>query len=222
MLDIIDLGYWYSHPDDALFSNVNLNFEAGQSYAVVGESGSGKTTFLSLVAGLDTPKAGRIELNGKDIRKMGLTNYRKHSVSIVFQAYNLFNYMSPVNNVMTAMAITNSKHQGDKAYAKQLLGKLGLAEDQMGQNVTHLSGGQQQRVAIARAMACDADLVVADEPTGNLDEANTKDVVDLFQKLAHEENKCVIIVTHETSVAAACDHSFRLAHKQFTAEQPTA
>ncbi|GAA3604716.1 ABC transporter ATP-binding protein [Secundilactobacillus similis] len=215
MLNIKELGYWYDRPENALFQHVNLTFEVGQSYAVIGQSGSGKTTFLSLLAGLDVPREGTIELDGRDIQQIGLTNYRKHDVSIVFQSYNLLTYMSPLNNVLTALAITDSSHKGDQAFARELLQKLGLTDEQMTKNVGKLSGGQQQRVAIARAMACDANLVVADEPTGNLDEANTKEVVALFQQLAHEQNKCVIIITHESDVAKACDHAYRLADHQF-------
>lgn len=215
MLNIKELGYWYDRPENALFQHVNLTFEVGQSYAVIGQSGSGKTTFLSLLAGLDVPREGTIELDGRDIQQIGLTNYRKHDVSIVFQSYNLLTYISPLNNVLTALAITDSSHKGDQAFARALLQKLGLTDEQMTKNVGKLSGGQQQRVAIARAMACDANLVVADEPTGNLDEANTKEVVALFQQLAHEQNKCVIIITHESDVAKACDHAYRLADHQF-------
>lgn len=215
MLKIKNLGYWYDRPEEALFKDVNLEFRTGQSYAVIGQSGTGKTTFLSLIAGLDVPKEGSIELDGRDVRQIGLANFRKRDVSIVFQAYNLVTYMSSLDNVLTAMAITDSSHKGDKGFAKTLLGKLGLTETQIMQKVSHLSGGQQQRVAIARAMAVDANLVVADEPTGNLDEANTREVVALFQRLAHEQQKCVIIITHEPEVAQACDHQIQLAEHQF-------
>lgn len=205
MLEVSNLSYWYDNADQPLFSDLNLTFENGRSYAIVGQSGSGKTTFLSLIAGLDIPKKGVVKLDGHDVQRIGLTNYRKRDVSIVFQAYNLVTYMSALENVLTAMAITDSTHKGDKQYAGELLQKLGLTQQQMTQKVNRLSGGQQQRVAIARAMAVDANLVVADEPTGNLDEANTKEVVALFQQLAHEQNKCVIIVTHEMDVADECD-----------------
>ncbi|WP_338208030.1 ABC transporter ATP-binding protein [Lactiplantibacillus paraxiangfangensis] len=218
MLKVNDLGYWYDCQENSLFEHVNLNFEAGASYAIVGQSGSGKTTFLSLLAGLDKPRAGQIEMNGESINKIGLTNYRKSHVAIVFQSYNLLTYMSPLNNLMTAMAITDSTHRGDKRYATEMLRKLGLSDEQMTKNVQRLSGGQQQRVAIARTMVCDAKLVVADEPTGNLDEENTRDVIELFQKIAHEQHKCVIIVTHEPDVAATCDHSYRLAQHKFSLE----
>ena len=219
MLKANDIGYWYDRQENSLFEHVNLEFESATSYAIVGQSGSGKTTFLSLLAGLDKPRAGQIELNGEPINKIGLTNYRRSHVAIVFQSYNLFNYMSPLNNLMTAMAITKSSHQGDKEYAADMLRKLGITDEQMKKNVQKLSGGQQQRVAIARTMCCDAKVVVADEPTGNLDEENTKDVIEQFQKIAHEQKKCVIIVTHEPDVAAMCDHSYRLAKHGFSLEK---
>lgn len=219
MLSVNNLGYWYDQQANSLFENVNLSFAPGQSYAIVGQSGTGKTTFLSLIAGLDKPKAGSIELDGQSIAKIGLTTYRQRHVAIVFQSYNLLTYMSPLENLMTAMAITHSSHQGDKKYAQNMLRQLGITDEQMTKNVQKLSGGQQQRVAIARTMCCDAELVVADEPTGNLDEKNTAEVVRLFQRIAHEQGKCVIIVTHESEVAAACDHDYRLAHHRFTIER---
>jgi len=218
MLKTTDLGYWYDRQENSLFEHVSLEFISGTSYAIVGQSGSGKTTFLSLLAGLDKPRAGQIELNGEPINKIGLTNYRKSHVAIVFQSYNLFNYMSPLNNLLTAMAVTESSHRGDKAFATNMLRQLGITDEQMTKNVQKLSGGQQQRVAIARTMVCDAKLVVADEPTGNLDEENTKYVIEQFQKIAHDQHKCVIIVTHEPDVAKACDHSYRLAKHEFVSE----
>ncbi|MFC6201016.1 ABC transporter ATP-binding protein [Lactiplantibacillus nangangensis] len=218
MLKANDIGYWYDRQENSLFEHVNLEFKSGHSYAIVGQSGSGKTTFLSLLAGLDKPRAGQIELNGEPINQLGLTNYRKSHVAIVFQSYNLFTYMSPLNNLLTAMAVTSSSHKGDKKFAMDMLQTLGITDEQMTKNVQKLSGGQQQRVAIARTMVCDAKLVVADEPTGNLDEENTQYVIEQFQKIAHEQHKCVIIVTHEPDVAAACDYAYRLAKHEFTLE----
>lgn len=216
MLKTQDLGYWYQDEAHPLFQGINLTFESGKSYAILGHSGTGKTTFLSLIAGLDKPKAGEILLGDHALKQIGLTNYRRHDVAIVFQAYNLFTYMSPMNNLLTAMAITEAEHAGDRAYAKRILNDLGIGDNLVDRNVQQLSGGQQQRVAIARTMCCDAQLVVADEPTGNLDEDNTKAVIAQFQRIAHEQNKCVIIVTHEPDVAAQCDHQYRLENKQFT------
>lgn len=218
MLTTKNLGYWYDRPGNSLFTDINLEFEQGQSYTIVGQSGSGKTTFLSLIAGLEKPRVGEIDYNGHSINDIGLTKYRQQNVSIVFQSYNLLTYMSPLNNLLTAMAVTKSSHQGNQKYAKDMLRKLGLTDEQMTKNVQRLSGGQQQRVAIARTMCCDAKLVVADEPTGNLDEENTQEVIQLFQEIAHEQNRCVIIVTHEPDVAAVCDHAYRLAHHKFSLE----
>lgn len=219
MLELKQIGYWYDREENSLFKNVDLTFEIGHSYAIVGQSGSGKTTLLSLIAGLEKPKAGEIILNGQSLSQIGLTKYRQKKVSIVFQSYNLLTYMSPLNNLLTAMAVTKSTHEGDKMYAREMLRKLGLTDEQMTKNVQRLSGGQQQRVAIARTMCCDAKLVVADEPTGNLDEENTQEVIQLFQTIAHEQDRCVIIVTHEPDVAAACDYSYRLAHHEFALEK---
>ncbi|WP_143462432.1 ABC transporter ATP-binding protein [Levilactobacillus enshiensis] len=216
MLKTQGLGYWYQDKAQPLFQDINLEFDVGQSYAILGHSGTGKTTFLSLIAGLDKPKAGDILLDDRSLNQIGLTNYRRHEVSIVFQAYNLFTYMSPLNNLLTAMAITGTEHAGDKAFALKTLNDLGIGADLATRNVQHLSGGQQQRVAIARTMAGDAQLVVADEPTGNLDEDNTQAVIEQFQRIAHDRQKCVIIVTHEPDVAAQCDHQYRLENKQFT------
>lgn len=127
MLITKDLGYWYDHPDNILFEEVNLEFDTGKLYAIVGQSGSGKTTFLSLLAGLDNPKMGSIEFNGSDLKQIGLTNYRKKDVSVIFQSYNLFTYMSPLNNLMTAMAVTGAEHKGDKEYARDMLRQLGIS-----------------------------------------------------------------------------------------------
>ncbi|MFD1394175.1 ABC transporter ATP-binding protein [Lacticaseibacillus jixianensis] len=222
MLETENLTYWYTNQADYLFQGEHLQFEPGHSYAIVGQSGSGKTTMVSLLAGLDTPKAGTIRIDGQDIAQIGLAHYRRRKVSVVFQAFNLFTYMSALENLMTAMAITKAAHAGDQAFAQAMLQRLGLTDEQMRQNVQRLSGGQQQRVAIARTMVCDAPLVVADEPTGNLDEANTDEVIALFNQIAHEQGKCVIIVTHEPSVAAQCDGVLRLAHRTFTWEKTPA
>lgn len=214
MLTTEDLGYWYE-PDGPLFETVNLNFEAGKLYAILGSSGSGKTTFLSLITGLDTPKAGNILYNGQSLKEIGLQEYRRKDVSIVFQAYNLLPYMSAVDNVLTAMAIVKTQQSDPKAYALDNLAQVGITNDLADKKVTQLSGGQQQRVAIVRALCCDHGLIVADEPTGNLDETTSKDIVTLFQKIAHEQNKCIILVTHEQEVAAACDAVYELKNKEF-------
>ncbi|MTD39098.1 ATP-binding cassette domain-containing protein [Erwinia sp. CPCC 100877] len=215
MLQTQEVGYWYQNEQEFLYKNVNLEFQRGKMYAILGASGSGKTTFLSLIAGLDVPKTGTILYNGESLAKIGLRNYRKNDVSIIFQAYNLLPYMSALENVLTAMAISGSKQENRKAYALENLAKVGIDEQLALKNVNQLSGGQQQRVAIVRALCCDHELIVADEPTGNLDEKTSKEIVQLFQQVAHEQQKCIVIVTHEQEVAAACDAVYELKHQQF-------
>lgn len=210
-----DLGYWYTNnPDDYLFKNVNLTFEKGKLYSILGQSGSGKTTFLSLLAGLDAPKAGSILLEDKDISKSGLTTYRKSSVSTIFQAYNLLTYMSARQNVVTALEIAGKPI--NQADIEQLFTQVGIDSSQIDKPVLKLSGGQQQRVAIVRALATGHEIIIADEPTGNLDEETTQDIVSIFKKIAHEQHKTVVIVTHETAVAQETDVTFELKKKVFT------
>lgn len=210
-----NIGYWYTNnPDDYLFKDVNLSFERGKIYAILGQSGSGKTTFLSLLAGLDSPKAGNIYLNDKDINKSGLTNYRKNAVSTIFQSYNLMTYMTARQNVQTALEITNTPV--DNAKIDELFELVGIPKEMIDKPVLQLSGGQQQRVAIVRALATNHNVIIADEPTGNLDEETTQDIVNIFKDIAHQQNKTVIIVTHETAVAKETDVVFELKKKQFT------
>lgn len=216
MLTVKNLSHHYQNAEAPLYQDVNMDFEPSTLYTIVGESGSGKTTLLSFLAGLDAPSQGEILIDGQNIAKKGLTKYRQRDVSIVFQAYNLLNYMSAVDNVLTALAVTESAHKGDRDYALAKLAELGITDQLATKNVQQLSGGQQQRVAIARALAVDAPIVLADEPTGNLDEDNTEAVLNIFDKLAHEVGKTVIIITHESQVAARADVQIKLAQRQFT------
>ena len=215
VLQVENLGYWYTN-ERPLFQQVNLTFEPRKMYAILGTSGSGKTTFLSLLAGLDQPKEGQITYQGESLKQIGLQNYRKNRVSIVFQAYNLLPYLSAVENVLTAMAINQTKKDNPKEYAYQQLEKVGLPRELADKRVSHLSGGQQQRVAIVRAVCCEHDLIVADEPTGNLDEQTSQEIIALFQQLAHEQEKCIILVTHEKEVANASDEAYVLKNQQLT------
>jgi putative ABC transporter, ATP-binding protein len=212
MLEVENLSYWYQNRDDFLFENENLQFEKGKVYAILGQSGSGKTTFLSLLAGLDSPKEGKIKLNGKTIEKIGLTNFRKSKVSTIFQAYNLLPYMTARQNVQTALEISG------KNSAKNIEGffeEAGISKDLIDKPVSRLSGGQQQRVAIVRALATGNEIIIADEPTGNLDEKTTGEIVKIFKKIAHQNDKIVIIVTHEREVAAESDVVFELKKRKF-------
>ena len=196
-----DLTYYY-FSDRNIFEGLDLEFERGKVYVILGASGSGKTTLLSLLGGLDTPTGGEILFERKDIAEMGLEQYRHNCVSFVFQNYNLIEYMTPKENVqlVDAHATTDTLHQ------------VGLTDDEINRNVLKLSGGQQQRVAIARALASSAPVILADEPTGNLDEDTAHDVTALLVERARSLNKCVIIVSHSNEVAAEGDVILRFSH----------
>ena len=193
-----------------ILKNASYQFEKGKIYAIVGASGSGKTTSLVLAGGLDRPKAGHILYKGIDIEKIGLTKYRKNNVSIVFQSYNMITYMNAVQNVINAMEISGIIVPNKKEYALNILKELGLSEDESQRDIRKLSGGQQQRIAIERAMAKDVDLILCDEPTGNLDEETSRGIIQTFMNLAHQKNKCVIVVTHSKDFAACLDIQLKI------------
>lgn len=193
-----------------ILDNVSASFESGLFYAIIGPSGSGKTTTLALAGALDVPQKGRIIYRGKDIREIGLSRYRRKHAALIFQNFNLINYMTALENVMLAMEISGSHRGKRRKDALQLLQTLGLSEDEAGRNVMKLSGGQQQRVAIARALASDAEVILADEPTGNLDAQTAREITGIFRELAHVYKKCVIVVSHSREVAAAADLAYRL------------
>ena len=199
VLELKHVEYAYEKGKNVLH-DVNVKFEAGKVYAIVGVSGGGKTTLLSLMGGLDVATGGSIELEGKDINEIGLESYRKNHVSFIFQSFNLIDYMTPAENVNLT----------SKVDAIPLLESVGLNKDQATRNVLQLSGGQQQRVAIVRALASDAKVLLADEPTGNLDEETAMNIVSLLKKSAYEYQKCVIIVTHSHDVAKQADVIYSL------------
>lgn len=199
VLEMKDISYSYEKSIKILTA-VNAVFETGKMYAILGPSGSGKTTLLSLLGGLDTPQKGEILFDGEDISEHGLEYHRRNHVSLIFQNYNLIDYMTPVENVrLTA-----------KQNAMSMLKSLGLTEDEAKRNVLKLSGGQQQRVAIARTLVSDAPIILADEPTGNLDEDTAAEITEVLKNCAHQMNKCVIIVTHSNELAKQVDTVFRL------------
>lgn len=215
ILQFQNLNYHYKSNNKkyTILDNVNFSFQAGHFYTILGPSGSGKTTTLSLASGLDIPRSGSVLFKGTDIRKIGLESYRNKHVSIIFQSYNLITYMTALQNVVTAMEITGVDVEDKKERALELLKKVGLTEIEAKRKVLQLSGGQQQRVAIARALSCNVDLLIADEPTGNLDHATAFDIIELFKELAHKENKCIIVVTHSPDVARQSDTAVFLEQK---------
>lgn len=203
-LEIKNVTYSYANSKEKVLSLINQSFELGKFYAIIGKSGTGKSTLLSLMAGLDKPNSGEISFNNENIEKTGYSNHRKNNISLVFQNYNLIDYLSPLENIR----LVNNKASED------ILLELGLDRSQTRRNVMKLSGGQQQRVAIARALVSEAPVILADEPTGNLDEATAGEIIDVLKKLAKERNKCVIVVTHSKEVASAADIILELSNKK--------
>lgn len=207
------LAYYYQDGDMQryILRDISVSFEKGKIYTIVGESGSGKTTLLAMIAGLDVAKDGQVLFEGKDITEIGLDNYRRNKVSIIFQNNNLVPYLTAVENVLVAMDITDNPLPSDqKVIAYNLLDYIGITRDKAERLVSSLSGGEQQRIAIARALATNSDVILADEPTGSLDEAREGEIVAIFQRLAHEDGKAVIMVTHSQEVAAKSDVIYRL------------
>ena len=184
---------------------VSCVFETGKLYAVVGESGSGKSTFLSLLAGLDTPDSGRVLIEGKDLAKMDRDAYRRKQASVVYQAFHLFPLLTALENVMYPLELQGMSRKEAMEYAAESLKEVGLESKILRQYPKMMSGGEQQRVAIARAMASGGNILLADEPTGNLDSENEEHIVQLLLKLAHEMDYVVIVVTHNPMVAASAD-----------------
>lgn len=195
VLSMNKVSYQYKEARQPVLSQIEQEFEAGKFYAIIGKSGSGKSTLLSLLAALDNPTSGKILFEGEDIQEKGDSYHRKHHISLVFQNYNLIDYLTPLENIRLV----------NPTATKEILLQLGLEESHVNRNVLKLSGGQQQRVAIARALVSEAPIILADEPTGNLDEQTAGEIIDVLKALAKERQKCVIVVTHSKEVANAAD-----------------
>lgn len=193
-LELRNVSYSYEK-GKVVLADINTELENGKMYAILGPSGSGKTTLLSLLGGLDTPTSGSVLFDGENITTKGLEHHRRHNISLIFQSYNLIDYMTPVENVrLTA-----------KLEAVPILERLGLTRDETLRNALKLSGGQQQRVAIARALASDAPIILADEPTGNLDPDTADEITAVLKESAHTFGKCVVVVTHSGELAKQAD-----------------
>lgn len=209
MESILRVENLYHHYQDGqkkktVLKDVNISFEVGKMYAIVGYSGSGKTTLLSLLSGLDDVQEGTIYYEGKSIKDIGFTSYRKDYVNIIFQSYNLINYMTGLQNLITAMDIKNGHQKNKKNNAYEILSSVGIDKETADRDVLKISGGEQQRVAIARALVHDSKLVLADEPSGNLDDETEDEIIKIFRDLSRQ-GKCVIIVTHSNKVAQQAD-----------------
>ncbi len=199
IMELQNVQYTYDNKKKVLKS-INALMEQGKMYAILGPSGCGKTTLLSLLGGLDSPAGGKILYQGEDIELTGLADHRRNHVAFIFQSYNLIDYLTPMENVTLT----------SKLPSLPILEQLGLTQEEAKRNVLKLSGGQQQRVAIARALASDAQVILADEPTGNLDEDTAAEITAILKDSAHKSGKCVVIVTHSNDLAKEADVIFRL------------
>lgn len=212
LLKLENVSYCYD-PDKQIkvLNNISYEFAKGKIYAIVGKSGSGKTTLLSLLLGLAYPTEGKILFNGKDITEIDQCKYRSQMVGVIFQGYNLLLHYNAVDNVILSMDISGKHFENKKAVALETLAKVGLSGDKIYRKILKLSGGEQQRVAIARALSFDPEVILADEPTGNLDLGTQDEIMRIFRRLVSEQNKCVILVTHSPEVAACADEVYKLA-----------
>lgn len=210
ILSVKNISYCYEGAKNTIFKNVDVDFESGKIYSIVGKSGAGKTSLLSLIAGLDKCTGGDILYKGKSLNNIDKDNYRAKDIGVIFQGYNLLTNTSALENILLSMDISGVKVKDKNAYAFELLSKVGIDRETALRKVLKLSGGEQQRIAIARALAHNPDVIIADEPTGNLDNETEDEILKILGDLAHKENKCVIIVTHSKKVSYFADEIWGL------------
>ena len=212
ILKISKLSYRYSDAKDNEFvlKDINYSFEAGKVYAIKGKSGSGKTTLLSLISGLESNYQGSIKFLDKELKDIDLDYYRSKDIGIVFQSYNLLPHLTASENIILSMNVSDLKIENKEEKALSLMEQVGLAKEQKDRRVLKLSGGEQQRVAIARSLSYNPKMILADEPTGNLDKDTENEILKIFKDLAHKDNKCIIIVTHSENVCNQADKVYEL------------
>lgn len=216
-LQMKNLYYRYKGANKDVLKDINCTFEGGQVNSIVGPSGSGKTTLLSIMAGLDEPTQGTITIDDKDLKDLDLDEYRRDSVSMIFQAFQLFPLLTALENVSFPMEYKGITREEAREKGKEVLDSIGVDGDKQSRYPSNLSGGEQQRVAIGRTLATGAKVILADEPTGNLDDENSDRIIDILKELAHEQGFCVIIVTHDMEIAGESDNVWRI--KDGTIEQ---
>lgn len=212
-----NLYYRYKGTNKDVLKDINCKFEGGQLNTIIGPSGSGKTTLLSIMAGLDRPTQGIITINDKDLKDLDLDEYRRDSVTMIFQAFQLFPLLTAMENVSFPMEYKGMDKNLAREKSSKVLESLGIDRDKQSRYPSKLSGGEQQRVAIGRSLATGAKVILADEPTGNLDDENSAKIIDILKQLAHEQGFCVIIVTHDMGIAEQSDNVWRI--KDGTMEQ---
>jgi putative ABC transport system ATP-binding protein len=210
VLELTDVSYVYRGTKRKVLSKVNAEFEPGRLYTIMGKSGSGKSTLLSLISGLDLPTEGKVLYNGTDLQDLNRDEYRAENVGVIFQGFNLLINATALDNILLSMNISGVRGGGKKETAYALLEKVGIDREKAHRKVLKLSGGEQQRVGIARALSHNPDIMIADEPSGNLDSDTERNIMQIFKDLAHEDGKCVIIVTHSKNVAESADELWGL------------
>ena len=212
ILKLEDVCYRYADAkeNEYVLKNISYEFELNKTYAIKGKSGSGKTTLLSLISGLEKCKEGNIYYDKRNLKDMDLDEYRSKNIGIVFQSFNLLPHLTAIENIILSMDVSKIEEKDKRKKAISLLESVGLNEEKGNRRVLKLSGGEQQRVAIARSLSYNPKLILADEPTGNLDHETENEILNIFKKLAHEEKKCIIIVTHSDNVAQNVDIVFDL------------
>jgi putative ABC transport system ATP-binding protein len=216
VLELKSVGYRYkdAKENDFVLKNINYAFEKGKMYAIRGKSGTGKTTLLSLISGLEKCSEGEIYYKDKNLNKMDLDTYRNTDIGIIFQSYNLLPHLTALENIILSMDISKVKVDNPKEKALELLEKVGLDSSYANRRILKLSGGEQQRVAIARSLSYNPEIILADEPTGNLDRETEDEILNIFNHLSHKENKCIIIVTHSKNVSDNVDVVYDLKKKK--------
>ncbi|MCI8547769.1 MAG: ABC transporter ATP-binding protein [Bacilli bacterium] len=216
VLSLQDVEYHYANSEKIVLKKVNADFEKGKLYAIMGRSGAGKSTMLSVLAGLDVASSGKVLYKDTDIRNIDRDKYRAKDIGVIFQAYNLLQNASAAQNITLSMSISDMKIKNKKEKAYEILKQVGIDKESANRKILKLSGGEQQRVGIARAISHNPDIVIADEPTGNLDYETEQKVMQILIDLAHNSEKCVIIVTHSKEVAAYADIVYNLQNGKLT------
>ena len=209
-VDNVCYRYKDAKKDEYVLKNINYSFKKGRVYAIRGKSGSGKTTLLSLISGLENKYEGNIFYKDKNLKKMDLDTYRNTNIGIVFQSYNLLPHLTAMENIILSMDISKVKVKDKVSLSLELMQSVGLSPSLKDRRVLKLSGGEQQRVAIARSLSYNPEVILADEPTGNLDHETENEILRIFTDLAHKQNKCVIIVTHSQNVCDLADEVYEI------------
>ena len=210
ILSLNKVCYQYEGTKKEVLKNITYDFSEGKLYVIMGKSGSGKTTLLSILSGLDLATSGEILLNNQSLKNINRDDYMAQNIGVIFQGYNLLTNATALENILLSMNISKSKKKNKDQFALSLLESVGIDQEKASRKILKLSGGEQQRVGIARALSHNPKIIIADEPTGNLDPDNEKGIMEIFSNLVHNENKCVIVVTHSESVSKYADDILKL------------